>query len=114
MKSLKIAFKTSRGIDIIQMEDILCCIAHGRYTKVITLSGKEYLLSKVLKQLETCLEGEGFFRTHKSYLVNLRHLVSYENNHENPIALRNNIRIPLAKRRKQEFQAELNSRVKRI
>ncbi len=107
MNHSKIAIKTSRGWEFLRMEDILCCVAHGRYTKIIATNGREYLLTKILKEIEDCLPCELFFRTHKSYLINLDHITNYYHNDDKPITLINDIRIQLAKRRKQEFQRKL-------
>jgi len=104
----KIAIKTSRGTEFLLREEILCCIAHGRYTKIITTSGKEYMITKVLKEIENCLSCKDFFRTHKSYLINLNHIIHYKNNHQTPITLQNNVKIQLAKRRKQDFQRKIS------
>ena len=114
MDTSRIAIKTSRGIEFLKMEDILCCIAHGRYTRIVTIKGKEYLLSRVLKEIEDCLPCDDFFRTHKSYLINLNHITHYHNNHETPITLLNDIKVQLAKRRKQEFQKRINEIVQTI
>lgn len=111
MNSSRIAIKTSRGIEFLRMEDILCCIAKGRYTKILTIEGKEFLLTRVLKEIEDCLPCENFYRTHKSFLINLNHIIHYQNNHETPITLRNNVKIQLAKRRKQEFHKIIKERV---
>ena len=108
MDSPKIAIKTPRGTELLLREEILYCIARGRYTKIITTTGKEYMLTKVLKEIENCLSCDGFFRTHKSYLINLNHIIHYQNNHETPITLVNNVKIQLAKRRKKEFQKRIN------
>jgi len=101
-------------MEILRMEEILCCVAHGRYTRIILTSGKEYLLTRVLKEIEDDLPYETFFRTHKSYLINLHHIVQYRNRREEPITLVNDIKIQLAKRRKQEFQKRLEELVKTI
>ena len=114
MDSSKIAIKTSRGIEFLRMEEILCCIAHGRYTRIITTGGKEYLLTRVLKEIENCLPCKDFFRTHKSYLINLNHITHYYGNHETPITLVNDVKIQLAKRRKQDFQKRIGELMQRI
>lgn len=114
MDSSKIAIKTPRGIEFLWMEEILCCIAHGRYSKIITTTGKEYMLAKVLKEIENCLSCEDFFRTHKSYLINLNHIIHYQNNHETPITLVNNVKIQLAKRRKKDFKKKISELAKTI
>ncbi|MCK5137795.1 MAG: LytTR family transcriptional regulator [Bacteroidales bacterium] len=114
MDTSRIAIKTSRGIEFLRMTDILCCIAHGRYTKIVTTSGKEYLLTRVLKEIENCLPCEDFFRTHKSYLINLNHITHYHNNQDTPITLINDIKVQLAKRRKQAFHRRINELVQTI
>lgn len=114
MDSLKIAIKTSKGTEFLQREEILYCQARGRYTKIITTSGKEYMLTRVLKDIENCLPCEDFFRTHKSYLINLNHITHFQNNHDAPITLANNVKIQLAKRRKQEFHRRINELMQTI
>jgi len=114
MDSSRIAIKTSRGIEFLRMEDILCCVAKGRYTKILTTTGKEYLLTRVLKEIEGNLPDDDFYRTHKSFLINLNHIVHYQNNHETPITLLNDVKIQLSKRRKQEFQRMIKERVQTI
>lgn len=114
MDSAKIAIKTSRGIEFLRMEDILCCIAHGRYTKILTINGKEFLLTRVLKEIESCLPDNDFFRTHKSYLINLNHITQYQKNKETPITLVNGMKIQLAKRRKQDFHKRINEMVQTL
>ena len=114
MDSSKIAIRTSRGIEFLRIEEILCCIAHGRYTKLVTTAGREFMLTRVLKELEESLSCNGFFRTHKSYLINLNHIVHYQNNHETPITLVNNVKIQLAKRRRKDFQNRLSEFVQTI
>ena len=96
------------------MEDILCCIAKGRNTRILTTEGKEYLLPRVLKEIEGKLPDDVFYRTHKSFLINLNHIVHYQKNHETPITLLNDLKIRLSKRRKQEFQRIIKDRVQTI
>lgn len=112
MDHSRIAIKTPKGWEFLNRSDIVCCIARGRYTSVVMSNGKEYLLTRVLKEVEDFLPYEDFFRTHKSYLINLNHIVHYYKNQEKPITLCNNVRASLAKRRKQEFQKRISELVK--
>lgn len=114
MEYSKIAIKTQHGWEFLLINDILCCIAHGRYTKIITADGREFLLTRVLKELEECLPDDDFFRTHKSYLINLNHIIQYHSNQQAPITMVNDMKILLAKRRKQEFQKRINELVQTI
>ena len=114
MGSSTIAIKIHSGIVFLNMEDILCCIACGRYTKILTVDGREFLLTRVLKEVETNLSCDDFYRTHKSFLINLNHIVHYQNNNEASITLLHNVKVQLAKRRKQEFQKVIKERVRTI
>lgn len=54
--------------------------------------------------LEGRLQGRGFFRCHKSYLINLDHVSSYN---RQEVLLENGERIPIARRRYDQFCQEL-------
>ena len=114
MDSSRIAIKTNKGIEFLKINDIICCIAKGRYTKILTINGREYLISRVLKEIENCLPFEDFFRTHKSYLINLSHITHYYSNHETPIKLVNDVKVQLAKRRKSDFHKRINEMIPSI
>lgn len=53
--------------------------------------------------LEESLRGKGFFRCHKSYLINLKYVNAYN---KQEVILDNGIRIVIAKRRYEEFCRE--------
>lgn len=57
----------------IMMADILYVEAEGNYSRIVTTS-KEYLLSFTLKAIEEKLPVHLFIRTHRSWLVNLKHV----------------------------------------
>ena len=57
-----------------------------------------------IRVLEDRLQGKGFFRCHKSFLVNLNYVDSYN---RQELLLDNGERIPIAKRRYDDFCAEL-------
>lgn len=60
--------------------------------------------------LERALQGKGFFRCHKSYIIHLKHVESY--NHQEAI-LDNGERIPIAKRRYEDFCQRILSYMRR-
>jgi two-component system LytT family response regulator len=74
----KIALATSNSILFVEIDTILFFQADGSYTKVVLLDGKTLLMSKGLKHFENILtENQQFFRCHKSYLVNLKHVTEH-------------------------------------
>jgi two-component system, LytTR family, response regulator len=73
----KIAIPTTDGFILIPLEDIIYCESDGNYTNFILKDGKKIISSYTLKQYEDMLSGSNFFRTHKSFLVNISHITRY-------------------------------------
>lgn len=55
---------------------IIIAKADGLYTKIIT-EDKSYLVRDILKNIESKLIDKRFIRVHKSYLINIDHINSY-------------------------------------
>ncbi len=60
----------------IPFSEILYLKADGLYTKIFT-KVKSYLVRDILKSFDEKLPGEQFFRVHKSFLVNVSHVSSF-------------------------------------
>jgi two-component system LytT family response regulator len=76
--SQKIGLTTLNSISFLETADILFFEAEGAYTKVVLKTGKPVMVSKGLKNFETMLsQNQDFFRCHKSYIVNVRHITDY-------------------------------------
>ncbi|PKP22812.1 MAG: hypothetical protein CVU05_02210 [Bacteroidetes bacterium HGW-Bacteroidetes-21] len=73
----KLALHTANGIEYVNIKDIIRIEADGSYSIVYTIDKKKMLISKNLKFFEESLEGESFFRTHKSHIINIEHLKKY-------------------------------------
>lgn len=69
LKQISVACKST--YEIVKIADIQYIQADGNYTKIFVGSSRNYLLSsKNLKQWESIINNELFFRCHKSYLIN--------------------------------------------
>lgn len=71
-KIQKIALTTIDGYTFVKIENIIRCEAQGNYTYVYLRNGKSVLITKTLKHYEELLMPKGFFRIHKSHLINLQ------------------------------------------
>jgi len=70
----KIVLQTAETIFVVRMEDIIYMQAEGSYTRIYTTSHGVLTITKKLIDFEY-LENIGpFFRTHRSYIVNLNHI----------------------------------------
>ncbi|HLF65655.1 MAG TPA: LytTR family DNA-binding domain-containing protein [Saprospiraceae bacterium] len=109
LRSPRIALPSGRGMDFVNSEDILYCIADSNYTHIRIRDGKKYTCSKTLKDIEHLLIGLTFFRIHQSYLINMSHVQRYLRDNGGYVVMSDGFRIPIAKRRKEEFMALLKS-----
>ena len=64
---------------------------------------KKKLTTKTLGDLEELLADKGFFRPHKSFLVNRMHIDSVPNSFQ--LVLSDGSEVPIARRKKAEFKA---------
>jgi two-component system LytT family response regulator len=76
-KDQKIVFPQMDGFDVVKISEIIRAEASDNYTVFYLVNGEKYILSKTLKYYEDMLVDLGFFRSHKSHLINIMHVVKY-------------------------------------
>lgn len=106
--SRKIALTTQYGSVFIEESVFLYAKAAGSYCEVHTIDGRTIILSKPLGDFEEMTKEFNFFRSHKSYIVNLDHISELIRKDEYLIVLKNKLRIPLSIRKRDEFLAKLS------
>jgi two-component system, LytTR family, response regulator len=99
----KIILKTTENIFLLELRDIICCESDNNYTLVHTADSSKILVSKTLKEYDELLAGCGFYRVHKSYLINLAHIKRFEKQDGGYIILTNDLKIPVASRKRDEM-----------
>ena len=73
----RIPFSVQSGIEFVVPEDIIYVAGENNYSVLHFISGKKLMVSKTLSYVEKLLSKHTFLRIHKSYLLNLRHIVRY-------------------------------------
>jgi len=104
----KILLPAKNGYNVVKINSILYCKADVNYSVVFTLDGKSYTLATTLKNLEERLPENIFFRTHKSFLVNLNYIKKYDKG-KNIVILENDKIVEVAVRRAGELEKVLKS-----
>ena len=66
----KLAVQIKRDFFFVAPGDIVFVTRKQRKTLIVTAQGFTYAIADSLERLEGRLNGEGFFRCHKGYLVN--------------------------------------------
>ena len=95
------------GFIIKNTRDIEYCYASQVYSYVVTYAQKEILVSKSLKELEEMLPANQFYRTHKSYLVNIYYIRKFVHASESYVVLKSGIKIPVSVRVSSEITKEI-------
>jgi len=106
----KIILKTFDHIHLVKLIDIVYCESNDNYTNFHMLNKKKILVSNTLKEYDEMLTDSGFFRVHKSFLINMSHIDRFDRSEGGYIVLSNETRVPVASRKKEQL-LELFNRI---
>ena len=79
-------------------KNIEYCYADQSYSVIVTYLGKEIVVTKPLKELQELLPKAHFYRTHKSYLVNVFYIRKFVRANESYVLLKSGAKIPVSVR----------------
>lgn len=96
----KIAVRTNEKLEFLAISSIVRLQGESNYTKIHLEGGGSLLVSKSLIEFEELLSELGFFRVHKTHLVNLNCIKSYHKSKDSCLILADNTNIPVSRRRK--------------
>ena len=99
----KIVLKTMENIYLVSLQDIAYLESDRSYTTFHTLNHDRIVISKPLKDFDELLCDDGFYRVHKSYLINMMHIQRFEKQEGGSIVLTNDHKIPVASRKRDEL-----------
>jgi two-component system, LytTR family, response regulator len=109
VKDFKIAVPSSDGVHFFTIEDIIRLEADRSYTHIHLANKKPFIASKTLRHFEEMLDEFHFIRTHKSHLVNPRHITRISNDNEF-VLLTDGTKVEVSRRKKEEVLQQLNLR----
>lgn len=98
----KVSLPQNEGIEFVNPEEILYCKSDGSYTEVILLQ-KRVMITRLLGDLETQLNSYSFLRTHKSYLVNINHIVKYIRKDGGYLIMTNGDKVAVSRRKRDDL-----------
>jgi two-component system LytT family response regulator len=100
----RIVINTAKDSKLLSLEDILYIESDSVYSTFHLQNDQKVTCSqKNLSEYEELLGDKGFFRSHRSFLVNLKHILSVQKQDGGELVLKNKMTIPLARRRKEDF-----------
>lgn len=100
---------TFQTLELVDVFDIISIKAFENYSRIYLTKNRIYTSTQAFGKYVAMLEHHNFYQCHKSYVVNLDHIVRYYKNGE--IEMTEGIKIPVARRRKEEFLENLTSQL---
>lgn len=98
----KLILKTQEKIHVVKLSSIIRCDSDLSYTIFFTESEK-IIVSKTLGHYEELLAKFGFYRVHKSHLINLKHIVQIHKPNGGEVQMVDGSRISISQRRREDF-----------
>jgi len=98
----KIAIPTTKGIEMIDVDEIVHCEASSNYT-IVYFQNTKKVVTKTLKEIEQQLKPYNFMRVHHSFLINMAHLKNYVKVEGGFVTMSNGSQVSVSRSRKQEL-----------
>ena len=98
----KLTLQTQDGTLRMKLINIVRMEGERNYTYIYMSEGKKHLVSKTLGEFEEMLDDKGFFRCHKSHIVNFHHIDDYSQ--RDKVTMSDQSEIAVARRKKDEFR----------
>lgn len=98
MEGKNIVLDIDGGFIMENTKNIEYCYADESYSGIVTYLGKEIIISKSLKELQSMLPANHFYRTHRSFLVNIFYVRKFVHARESYVLMRSGKKIPVSVR----------------
>lgn len=97
----RIGLPTGDRIEFVDVSEIINCKGEGNYTHIYLKGNKHLLVAKTLVEFEELLQEYSFVRTHKSHLVNLKHVTAWLKTDGGMLQLSSGEQVAVSRRRKE-------------
>ena len=101
INSKKITLNTDGKLIFVDPKEILFIVSEGNYSTIHS-SDKKIVITKKLKELDSILPEEEFFRIHNSYIINLKKVTEFLKS-DGYVILENGHKIPVSRQKKTAF-----------
>ena len=105
----RMALPTQEGHEIIEVADIVRCMADASYTHFYLKNGQSLLICRTLKEVEQALEPNGFVRVHHSHLVNPAYIRKIVRQDGGYVQMVDNAQVPVTKPKRDWLIEQFNT-----
>lgn len=99
----KLFVRNLDGTHVIPIKDIVYLKASNSYTEFFLSNQKRIVVSRPIKEYESLLDLNNFFRTHRSFIINTEYITTYHKGNLT-IILNDTVEVSLSRDRKKEFE----------
>jgi two-component system LytT family response regulator len=102
-ESKRIALGNKGKYLLVHTSEIILAKSENSTTVFYLESGKQVTTSKSLKDYQEALSESGFFRAHRQYIVNVKHIHSFDKSGEHTIVMTNDMEVPVSLRNREKL-----------
>jgi len=102
----KITINTDGKLIFLDADHVLYVESDGNYSTIVMKDAQKIVITKKLKEVNSILPGNQFFRIHNSYIINLKKIKEFIKS-EGYVVMESNHKIPVARQRKSDFLEKL-------
>ncbi len=102
----KITISTEGKLIFLKLDEILFVESDGNYCTLFLTDNQKILVTKKLKEIDSLLPINSFFRIHNSYIINLSKIKEFLKT-DGYVVMESGHRIPVARQRKSDFLERL-------
>ncbi len=107
LRPLYLLIDVKRNIQV-PLTDILFLQGDENYTYFFCKNRKQQVRSRTLNFFETTLHDQGFYRVHRSFLINLAHIKEIDLANDT-VTLSNNTSVKISRRKRKAFLERLEA-----
>ena len=106
-QKMKLCIPSFKGFQVVEIQDIIYCEASSNYTNFHFTNRPVICSSKPIHEYESLLLDSYFVRIHKSYLINLEHVIEYIRGEGGMVILSNKQEAEVSRRKKDMLMTKM-------
>lgn len=99
----RVGIKAGQQIFFVNLLDICYCNSDGNFTNVYLQDGTKIYSSYPLRTLQETLPDTHFYRCHREYIVNGKHIWVYDKSSGGQVIMADKTKVPLSRANREEF-----------
>jgi two-component system, LytTR family, response regulator len=111
LRERKLLIHNQDGIHVIPMEQIIRLEADNNYTTFYLVNAQKIVSAKTLKDYDVTLSNFNFIRCHQTHLVNLHHIVKYNNRDGGHLVMSDGDKVPVSQRKRMDVLNQLSGKI---